>query len=118
MIKAEITDIQIDQNQNIQVFTDYSDETGRVIQSGSTRYSFGVLPDMDDIKALIQKDLDAHAQILITRIHGRNMNVANLDALRKDLIGQTVEHSEGTIVTGDKVFVVDEQNIKTVSDKT
>lgn len=114
MVKAEVKDIQLDSNGTVVVMTDYIDSVGNIIQQGVTRYSFTITPDMASIKQKISEEVDAHCKVLVSRLYGKNKSFDNLAQLKSEMIGYTVEHAEGIIVTPENVFTVNEETIKTV----
>lgn len=112
MITGKIKDVNIDDNGNIRVVTDYFDELDNLVHSnGVSRYSFAVSSSIDDIMAQVESDIKDHAQYLIVRKHVITKNSSELKNIQDVAIGARFSSTTGTLVTRDKILVVDETSV-------
>lgn len=112
MITGKVKDVNIDQNGNIRVVTDYFDENGSLVHAnGVTRYSFAVSENMDEILALLEDDIRDHAAFLIARKHALAKNFNDVAALRQAFVGREVTATSGILRTRKKVLTVDEKKV-------
>lgn len=107
MIKAEIKEIEYDDQHNILVQTDYMDaETETLVQSGASRYTYWPGETEAELVARIKQDVDKHAQALISRAHFRKRNREAVGGLQRALVGHSVIHKNAPIQKGDKLITL------------
>lgn len=112
MIKGKVRDVNIDQNGNIRVVTDYFDDNDNLVHAnGVTRYSFAVTETLADIMVKVEADIKDHASYIIGRIHSVAKNSSEAQALKSSLVGQEYISTQGKLYTKDKVLIVDETKV-------
>ena len=110
MISAEIQAVNIDENGNVKVRTNYI-RNSTVIQQGHTRYSFGALATIEEIQNLILKDIKIHCENLIKRMFVKNKNADELNSLQAWAQGKKHEAISGKLIVGNTEFTVNETSV-------
>jgi hypothetical protein len=117
MIRGQVKSTEIDENGNIKVITEYTNDTGDVIQQGVTRYSFSVDNDIASIRAKIETDVEQHCDALMKRAYARKRNADEIQNLATEIAKIPVkEVAETTLVQAGKILTVDELGVKGVID--
>ncbi len=123
MISAKVKNIEIDENGNYKVITEYKDGSGNLIQEGTTRYSLSVVPDVQAVFERLKADISIHSQSLLLKSYFKNKDFKlkdNLDKLQ-DLVnlavGHTTQHTETQFDVGNKTYTIDEVSVKSVTEK-
>ena len=116
MITAEIQSVDIDNNGNIRVTTEYKKD-GTWVQTGNTRYSFGALATQAEIETKIQEDVQQHCDNLVARNYVKNKNMADYSKIATNVVGLTKQATETDITIGDTIYTVDETSVKSTTPK-
>lgn len=111
MIIATVIDVISDSNGNIQVTTDYKDEKGKLIQRGTTRYSYSVSDNQKDIEDRIKKDIDDHCNNMMVRLHYKNKNSSGLESLKSSILGYSSSKEAVEVKRGNRILTVSESKV-------
>lgn len=119
MITGKVKDVNIDQNGNVRVVTDYFDENNVLVHpNGVTRYSFSSSDNLIDMISLIEKDVKDHASYLITKKHTVSRNASEIDSLKSLIVGNEYASNTGVMFTRTKKLVVNENSVISQEDRT
>lgn len=113
MILARVISVDLDENNNIKVDTEYR-FNGERVQVGTTRYSLGILSNTAEIKKLLNRDIQEHSMALIARTFAKNQNQINVGQLKSDILNLQLITNKVTVQTADRMtFDTDGENMLT-----